>query len=183
MCTPRVFLSLLLPGVLIAGCSETRPKTLDELYEEERQLPAVFLTAESGKRITAPGNTGVFVDEGSGELAWRALICTNPDCPATPPTGEEPFLFIAVDPALVAQPDGTVGYDRSRVDEADNYFGNCPECLKTRNLAGESDEDRQRYSNWATPYVLPETAQRREELAEARKQREAELQERMGRTD
>lgn len=165
--------------VVCASCGETRPKTLDEMYEEERQLPSLFITAESGTHITAPGDTGVFVDESTGELAWRALTCTNPACPQF--SADEPFLFIAPDPAIVANPDGSLGYDRSLVDEADNNFGNCPECLKIRNLASESDEDRQQYSNFATPYVLPKTALRREELAAERKAREAELHERMGR--
>lgn len=176
------FLVLIATAIVCAGCGETRPKTLDELYEEERQLPSVFITADSNQQVTAPGNKGVFVHEETGELAWRALTCTNPDCPAKKPAGEQPFLFIAPDPANVANPDGTIGYDRSLVDEADNNFGNCPECLKIRSLATESDKDRQRYSNYAVPYVLPETAKRRKELAAARKEREAELQERMQRT-
>ena len=166
--------------IVCVSCGETRPKTLDEMYEEERQLPSLFITAQSGTQVTAPGDTGVFVDEATGELAWRALTCTNPACPKY--SIDEPFLFIAPDPAIVANPDGSLGYDRSRVDEADNHFGNCPECLKIRNLASESDEDRQKYSNFATPYVLPETGRRREELAAERKAREAELQQRMQRS-
>ena len=145
------FLYFCLTLPVLAGCAESRPKTLEELYDEERKLPAVFITAESGTRVIAPGDQGVFVDEKTGEIAWRALTCTNPDCPAQKPQGEEPFLFIAPDPAIIAEPDGTLGYDRSLVDEADNYYGNCPECLKVRNLASESDKDRQRYSNFATP--------------------------------
>ena len=167
-------------AVVFAGCrNEPRPKTLDELFEEERQLPAIYITADSNKQITAPGDKGVFVDEETGELAWRAKTCINPDCPAKKTAGEEPFLFIAPDPAIVANPDGTLGYDRSRVDMADNNFGNCPECLKIRDLKSETDKDRQRYSNWAISYELPESAKRREELAAARKEREAKLQDRM----
>ena len=179
----RLFVVLmLLTTAVLCGCSEPRPKTLEELYEEERQLPALFLTADSGTQITAAGDTGAFVDEKTGEVAWRALTCTNPECPAKKSDGEQPFLFIAPDPAVIANPDGTLGYDRSLVDEAENNFGNCPECLKIRNLASESDKDRQRYSNYAVPYVLPETEKRREELAAARQAREAELEERMKRS-
>ena len=166
--------------IFCLGCSAPRPKTLDELYEEERQLPALFITADSGKQIIAPGDTGVFVDTTTGELAWRALTCTNPECPAKKPPHEQPFLFIAADSAIIANPDGTLGYDRSRVD-ATNNFGNCPECLNIRNLDSETDKDRQRYSNFAVPYVLPESEKRREELAAQRKAREAELHERMQR--
>jgi hypothetical protein len=160
------------------ACGETRHKSFEELYDEERALPAVYLTAETNARIIAPGDKGVFVDEKSGELAWPAKTCINPDCPAER-SADEPFLFIAPDPAIIANPDGTIGYDRSRVEEADNNFGNCPECLKIRELRKESEKDRQQYSNWAISYVLPETARRREELSEARKAREERLKQRI----
>ena len=43
----------------------------------------------------------------------------------------------------------------------------CPKCLEVRDLASESDEDRQKYQDWAKLYELPETAARRAELEEA----------------
>ena len=76
---------------------------------------------------------------------------------------------------------GTVGYDRSLVDEADNNFGNCPECLKNHSLADESDDDRLQYVVWVRPYVLPETAERRQELEKERQQRSADLRVRIDR--
>jgi len=166
----------------LCGCSEPRPKTLEELYEEERKLPALYLTTQTNQRVIAPGDRGVFVHEKTGELCWPASGCYNPDCPGRTPSGE-PFVFIAPDPAMFAKPDGTVGYDPSRGGELDNYYGNCPQCLKIRQLDQESDEDRLRYSTFVRPYVLPETEKRREELQAARKQREAELRERMNRAE
>ena len=165
----------------MTGCGETPPKTLEELYSDERQLPAVFIMAESGEQIIVPGDRGVFVDDATGELCWPALTCDNPNCPARS-NGNKPYLFFAADKAVYAKPDGSIGYDHTKVTEADNFFGNCPECLKIRDVESETDEQRQQYSNWARPYVLPETAKRREELAAARQKREAELQERMRRT-
>ena len=165
---------------MFSGCGEPRPVTLEEMYEEERQLPTLFLTAESGTEVLAPGDSGVFVDEATGELCWPALACENPACPART-SDDGPYLFIAPDKAVIINPDGTIGYDRAQAGEIDNYYGNCPKCLEIRSLESESDEDRLRYSKFVQPHVLPETAQRREELAEARKKREAELQERMQR--
>jgi len=158
--------------VLLAGCGEPDVTTLKDLYNDERSLPAVYMVDGTGEQLIAAGDAGIVIHD--DKLAWPALICTNPECPAD----EDPYLFIAPDPAVVLQADGAIGYDRSRED-ASNYFGNCPQCLETRDLAQESDEDRQRYSNFVMTYVLPETAQRREELAAARQAREEELRTRM----
>ena len=174
-------MALLGAALCFIGCSEPKPKTLEELYEEERKLPAVFLTTKSNQQVIAPGDSGVFVDEKSGELCWPAQSCTNPDCPGRAADGT-PFLFIAPDKAVIINPDGTVGYDRSQAGEIDNYYGQCPKCLETRNLPSESEADQLRYSQFVQPYVLPKTAQRREELAAARKEREAALKERMQRS-
>lgn len=44
--------------------------------------------------------------------------------------------------------------------------GTCPYCAAKRNFATETEEVRQRYLNWARPYVLPETAEKTKALDE-----------------
>lgn len=171
----------LLAGLFVAsGCKSERPKTIDELYAEERQLPALFLTANTQQRVIVAGDKGVFVDEKTGELCWPAKVCNNPSCPGRSPAGE-PFLFIAPDPGVVLKPDGTIGYDRSKEKVLDNNYGNCPECLKVRNLASENDADRKKFADFVQSYVLPETDKRRRELAAERQAHEKALQERIER--
>ncbi len=174
---------LALPLLLLAGCGEAAPTpTLKELYEEDRNLPAVYLHAETKERVTAPGNSGILVRD--GQLYWPALTCTNPACPAA--GREEPLLFHESDPGVIVQPDGTLGYDPAAAARSSSPSstlpGSCPECLTIRDLASETAEDRQRYQNFVQPYVLPETLQRREELAAARQQRQEALRTRMTRT-
>jgi hypothetical protein len=164
----------------VGGCREEPPKTTEQLYTDERQLPAVYLTAKTSKRIVAPIEKGVFVDKETGELAWPAKVCTNPSCPGRGAAGE-PFLFVAPDLSLKANPDGTVGYDSAKEVEIDNYFGNCPKCLATRNLTAESNADRKKYSDFVQEYVLPETEKGRKDLAEQRQARQKALEERMKR--
>ena len=44
--------------------------------------------------------------------------------------------------------------------EKDENYGvqKCPECLKLRALAAETDEQRQQYQNWCQQHILPQTA-------------------------
>ena len=139
-------------------------------------LPRLYLTAQTHKRVKAPAHKGVFVDEASGEICWPARACYAPNCPGRAADGE-PLVFIAPDPGVYVKPDGTFGYDPARASP-DKNSGACPECLKGRNLATETDQQRQRYINWVRPYVLPETARRLEELDEERKRRLEELKRR-----
>ena len=176
----RILPWLLLLFGFAMGCREETPKTTEQLYSDERQLPAVYLTTKTGKRIVAPIEKGAFVDKDTGELAWPAKVCTNPRCPGRSSAGE-PFLFVAPDPALVANPDGTIGYDNAKGKDIDNYYGNCPKCLATRNLPSESDADRKQYSDFVQEYVLSETEKVRKELAEKRQARQRALEERMQR--
>lgn len=178
--TPRRRWPLLLCLTLLwsAGCSQQEPpQTIEQLYEQERGLPKVYLEAETGEQVIAPGEPGVLVRD--GKIHWPALTCTNPDCPAA--GRSEPVLFADPIPGLRVEPDGSLGYGRSQAPPAGTLPGNCPECLTIRDLASETAEDRQRYQNFVHPYVLPETKQRRAELATARQARQEELRKRMSR--
>lgn len=148
-----------------ASCSKEL-RTRDEIFQDQLELPAVYLTVDSQTRVIASQSKGLFVDETTGELAWPALACHNPDCPARGPD-DEPHLFIAPNPAMYAKPDGSVGYDQSR--DKMQTTGFCPECLKGRNQNRLTQQDRDNFVNWVKPHVLPETAERIKELDAERK--------------
>jgi hypothetical protein len=175
-CSSVPFSLLLLAS--FAGCTPERPKTIEELYEEERRLPMLYLTAKTGAQVTAEGDKGVFVDEKTGELCWPAKVCNNPSCPGRGPSGE-PYLFIAPDPGIVLNADGSIGYDRSKEKVLDNNYGLCPKCLTIRSLSAETNADRKRYADFVQTYVLPESERRRLELTAERQAREKALQQRI----
>jgi hypothetical protein len=172
---PRVLTSL---RPLIAACGvclivscggEVPPRPSDEIFRERAGLPTLYLTAKTHQRVIAAGDKGLFVDENSGEVCWPALACHAPNCPGRH-SPDEPFVFNAPDPAFVAKPDGTVGYDHSQ-KPAEKMAGACPECLKGRNLKTESPQVQQNFIDWVQPYVLPETAKRLKRLDEESQRR------------
>lgn len=154
----------------LAGCRAER--SLQEVEQEMRSLDVLYLTAESGARITAPATRGVFVDEGTGELCYPAYTCVNPDCPGGK-SGEQPFLFIHRDVMLRAGPGGTVvrdefppGRNPLEVIESRGGFANptCPACWEQRRGVAETPARRQQFVEWARPYTLPRTEVRRRQL-------------------
>ncbi len=168
---------VLCAAALSGGCGGDHPpqtRTKEEILQEQSSLPALYLTQESRKRVTAPKSKGVFVDPATGELCWKALACERPDCPGRSADGE-PFLFISPDPAMFAAPDGTIGFDPTRQgDGGPESRGQCPKCAEQRNPKSETADEAQQYRDWVVPYVLPKTAARQAEL-------EAELQRRVRR--
>ena len=147
-----------------AKSNEEILQTSDEIFQERVNLPALYFTAKTHRRVEAPISKGPHVDKGSKEICWPAFACQNPNCPSKGNAGE-PFLFIVVDPTFVIKTDGTIGIDQSKMTKNET-LGACPECLKKRNLRSESKKDKQRYANWVRPHVLPETAKRMKELNE-----------------
>jgi len=165
-------MAVLIGCLLLTGCS--KPRTIEDVEEEMRSLPATYLTAETGKEISAPSNKGVFVDEETGELCFPAYMCTNPDCPGEK-QGDRPFLFIHRRMLLEAGPNGEViyneipeGKDPTKYITSRGGFMNptCPACYKKRNPDSESAAEKQKYIKWAKPYEAPEVVQRRAELEE-----------------
>jgi len=166
----RFVLTLPAAGLLLffASCGK-EPRTSDDIFQDQMQLPTVYFTAETNTRVIAPQGNSLFVDETTGELAWPAMACHNPDCPGRGPDGEM-HLFICPQPGYYAEPDGSVGYDPSRASTtAVKTAGLCPECLKGRNPNRLTQDERQQFINWVRPYVLPETAARIHELDAERK--------------
>jgi hypothetical protein len=141
------------------------PRSQDEIFLKRESLPALFITAQTRKRITAPGNKQFFIDKESQEICWRAMICFNPKCPALK-TGGKPPIFINPNPSVFIKADGTIGQAPARALKAAKAgpLVACPECLKTRTVNSESREAKEKYLSWVQPYVLPETIKRIKEL-------------------
>ena len=156
---PAIFLAACgLP--LLASCGG-EPRTSDEIFRDRLALPAVYLTVDTDTRVIAPQSKGPFVDEATGELALPALACHNPDCPARGADGE-PHVFIEKRTAFFVEPDGSVGYDESRIGT--EITGLCPKCVSGKDLKRLKRDKLQQYVNWSRPYVLPETEARMKEL-------------------
>lgn len=173
-------LSKITPNVLLAvaivvfsglvGCGEDTPVSRDDIFLKQMELPTLYLTAQSGKRVIAPANKGVFVDEATGEICWPAIACHNPKCPGRGLDGEV-FLFVIPTPGATGQSDGTVTIDPSKVAPPNGTDGLCPECLRIRKPSNETAELKQKYVNWVKPYVLPEAAEQLKEIEAARIER------------
>jgi len=176
VCTAPLLLGLI-GCMALAGCGKDR--SLHEIEKEKRSLDALYLTAETGKEITAPATKGVFVDEETGELCFPAYMCANPDCPGKK-SGDRPFLFIHRDVLLRAGPGGKVVCDeippgKDPVEFIKSRGGflapTCPACWKVRKARSETPAQKQQFIDWARPYTFPETAKRVEELEQEYQQR------------
>lgn len=165
--------------IVLGGCGSPRP--ISEIEQEMRSLDVLYLTADSGKRVTAPASKGVFVDEESGELCFPAYSCANPDCPGRT-DGEPPLLFVHRDVMLRAGPNGDVVRDdmpqgRSPLDVIASRGGfpnpTCPACWEVRRGKSETPALTQQFVEWARPYTLPQTAARKKQLEDEYQRRAA----------
>ena len=154
------------------GCSKTR--TLEEIEAEQRALPVLYLTEESMSEVQAPADAGLFIDEATGELCYRAYECQNPDCPGGSGDGKT-YLFIHRDVLASVDSTGEITWEQIPAGQnPQDYIRSqggylqptCPKCAETRDFDSESEEDRRKYQNWAKLYELPEVAKRRAELEE-----------------
>jgi hypothetical protein len=147
---PLLFVCILAASLL--GCREEKSpparKQVD-ISTEQRSLDALFLTEKSHRKVIVPQNTRELTDPETGEVIWPAMVCNNPNCPGKDKGADGlPFLFICTDPSKPMY---------------------CPECLTVRDLGSETNEEMGRYIGWVTPYRLPETAARIQELDAERK--------------
>lgn len=168
--------SLVVVGVVlwffISRTTSPEPRSQNEIFLERESLPALFFTAQSRRRITAPGNKQFFIDNESKEICWQALTCINPRCPALK-SGGKPPVFINPNSSVFIKPDGTIGQDPARAMKAAKAgpLIACPECLKIRNVKNESHDSKEKHLSWVQPHVLPETAKRIKELEAEQKSR------------
>lgn len=161
----------------VSGCSEADPPSTEELFQQQMDLPAVYLTSQTGTRVLAPSGNNPHVDAKTGEVAWLALACSNPQCPGR--NGDEPFLFISPNTGVRVMPDGTFTSDPKK-GQAFAITPNapfimtphgCPQCVTLRKLGSETAAQKQQYNNYVRPYVLPETAVKMKKLDELRLKR------------
>lgn len=154
----------------LGGC-DGEPRTLRQIEREMAELPGVYLTGESGKRVTAPINQGVFVDKETGELCFPAYSCANPDCPGRTAAGE-PALFIHRDPFVQADGGEVVSVplppgmspEAFATSRGTTLVPVCPHCWEQRDLASESPTIKQQHQFWVRPYEPPETQAARARL-------------------
>ena len=177
-----LFGSLFLVGV--TGCSQ--PRSLEEIEADQRALPVLYLTETSLSEVQATADAGLFVDEATGELCYRAYECQNPACPGHSADGK-PYLFIHRDVLASVDSSGEITWDqvpagqepRAYIRSLGGYLApTCPKCVELRDLDSESDEERQKYQAWAKLHEIEETAIRRAEL-EAEYQTAFEARERL----
>ena len=153
--------ALLAAVVLVVGCGPEE-RTLQQIELERRELLGLFITQKSRTHVNAPRHTGVHVDEATGELAYPAYACDNPDCPKR--EGEQPFLFIQTDPALSVGPNNELV--RGPPTPSSQAVPVCPACLAIRDLENETFQEQTQYMLWAVEYLPPESAARAAELEE-----------------
>ena len=157
--------------------SQPAPRSFRQITVQRKQLPALFLTANTRKEVILPADVVCpVVDKETGELCWRAYVCTNPSCSGKGKTSwGRPLLFIHPDPLVKVGPDGKAFYEKPPpgkepfeylLELGGTTYPTCPECLKIRNPESETREQMMQYAHWVEPYVLPETARRLNELDE-----------------
>lgn len=169
-------LLIVLMIVTLCSCGRERPMTREQIYQARLSVDTLFIT-EDGAELIAPGNKlGVVVAPKSNELAWAAWTCENPNCPGEGKKGR-PFLFIWPNFLAYVKDDGTVGFRLPQGEDDLTKFQEfaepaCPACLKIRDRASESPEERLRFQNWCVKYVLPEAKERIKELDELQRRYE-----------
>ena len=173
----------------LGSCSSAPPprlRTPAEIEEARRQVPTVYLTGKTFKKVMAPMVSEPWVDKETNEVCWSAYYCTNPDCPGkNKGTDGDPLLFAHVDPLTEAGPDGKPR--RIELPDGVNVYEEmrkrggyaeptCPECLKIRspgsinvifdkaNPRAKDYQERIKYRSWIKPYYPPETQKRLAEL-------------------
>jgi hypothetical protein len=171
----KSFAPLVAPAILLVllvgplGCNRyEKPRSREDIFNDRNSVDTLYLT-DDGRKIIAPGTVrGMIVDPASGKLAWEAWQCDNPQCPGRKPDGS-PLLFPWPDPFAYVTDDGKPGIHQPQTEEdfkRMEAFANkqCPACLKERNLASETREEREQYRNWLKVHVLPQAAARLKEL-------------------
>jgi hypothetical protein len=128
------------------------PRSITEIDLEQKSLNGVFLTEKSRKLVIAPRDVAKFlIHEETGERAWHAYECVNPQCPGEKHSGFDRHVFIHV------------------AGDTEGHIL-CPACTAERNLAAESREQIQQWGRLVRVCELPETLRRRKQLDAERRQ-------------
>lgn len=189
--TKRLSLTLVaLFGSLGAACSssEEKPRPVQLIHEERRALPVLYLTEKTEQEVIRSAVEGLFVDEASGELCYRAYYCTSPACPNKEKSDNgRPVLFIHRNPTASVGPDGEVVYrdvqssaefEQLCREQGSFLAPTCPACWELRDPASETPRQTQQYIGYVQPYTLPESAERAATLDEEHQQRLAYMKQR-----
>lgn len=126
---------------------EPEPRPVEEISNEQLTLNRLYMTEKTHRRIIAPTNKGLFVDEVTGENVFPAYTCNNPQCPKRG-TEDDPHLFIFV--------------DRSKLPI-------CFACFDAYKLEGATQRELHPYLLWTRPYKMKETERRVKQLDSERK--------------
>lgn len=138
------------------GSKPTRPRTTQDILEDRKQLPYLYLTEKTQSEVLAPLESGrVIVDPKTGEIAWQAFECNYPSCPGQGKGNNgRPFLFTWPDPSPKINEDGkTVSYEtlwNREAETKEEYLARlggdprptCPECKKAGLVAKALKESR-----------------------------------------
>lgn len=184
------FALALVTCALCAGCSssEEKPRPAQLIHEERRALPVLYLTEKSQQEVIRSAAEGLFVEEKTGELCYRAYYCTSPDCPNKDKTENgRPVVFIHRNPTASVGADGEIIYrevqssaEFKRLSREQGSFlaPTCPACWELRDPDSETPRQTQQYINYVQPYTLPESAKRAAQLDEEHQQRLAHMKQR-----
>jgi hypothetical protein len=126
------------------------PRPTKDVALESISLNQLYLSEKTLTEVIAPARFMTPWDEELGERCFPALTCNKPDCPGEG-KGDRPYLFI-----IPYSPGGGGGQMI------------CPACSKGRALSTWTEEERQEYfkNKWVQPYLLPDQAERLEQLEE-----------------
>lgn len=130
---------------------EPVPRPVLEIKRARNQVSVLYLSADGSQEFLRPKLVGPFIDPESGQTCWPAYTCTNEGCPGLR-AGAGRHAFAGVLRYLTVNPDGT--YTLGGNEERHGLV--CPAC-------GAKDGLR--------PYVLPETAEHLQQLAEEHRRR------------
>jgi hypothetical protein len=173
---PLVLCILLL--TILVGCGDSKPLLIEDVKAERLTLQALYLTVDGEEALAARSKGDSIVAPDGKNIAFRAYLCKNPDCPGKDKgKNGRPFLYIWRDPMWRVNDAGLIEYDVVP-DRAEQFVlrgstiePTCPECAKLRDQENEDPETSQKYRDWTAYYVLPATAKRDQELNEAHQAR------------
>lgn len=168
---PGLAARLLLLIAVVAGCGRRPERTLDVIAAEQESLPVLYLTRGGDEVVAAPALGDVVVEPTTRQLAFRAYVCTHPNCPDRDRRADgRPSLFIWEDPLWRIDDRGEPQYEvvPDRMAEIVRRGGTpeptCPACRSRRDPSRETPAERGGYRERVAYYELPTSVARRRQL-------------------